>query len=255
MIHDLSPLDATQVDPEVVEGSERTRWAIVLAFAIAMAWVEAASVFYIRALVDRIEPYQADPLPIHGSLGNVELWREAATLVMIATVGMLAGRTWRRRAGYAALAFGAWDIFYYVFLRLISGWPRTLLDWDILFLLPLPWWGPVLAPVSIALLMILWGTLVTQSRDDAATDGPWVWTLSGVGIVLALAVFMIDPWRALLDGRDAVLQVVPTTFNWPVFWVALLLMASPALHQVAVLPRRSLCSGGSDSSPRSRNRF
>ena len=117
--------------------SERTRWALVIAFAIAMAWVEAASVFYIRALADRIEPYQPDPLPIDGALGNVELWREAATLVMIATLGILAGRTWRRRAGYAAVAFGAWDIFYYVFLRLISGWPRTLLDWDILFLLPL----------------------------------------------------------------------------------------------------------------------
>ena len=51
-----------------------------------------------------------------------------------------------------------------------------------------------------------------------------------VGIVLALAVFMIDAWRALPDGRDAVLQVLPTTFNWPVFWVALLLMASPVVH-------------------------
>jgi hypothetical protein len=214
--------------------SERRRWAIVMAFAIAMAWVEAASVFYIRALVDRIEPYQADPLPMHGALANVELWREAATLVMIATLGILAGRTWRRRAGYAALAFGAWDIFYYVFLRLISGWPRTLLDWDILFLLPLPWWGPVLAPVSIALLMILWGTLATQS-DDGATEARWAWALAGVGILLALAVFMIDTSRALPEGRDAVLQVLPTTFKWPLFWVALLLMASPALHHVAVV--------------------
>jgi hypothetical protein len=223
---------------------ERTRWAIVVAFAIAMAWVEAASVFYIRALVDRIEPYQADPLPLDamtGALGYVELWREAATLVMIATLGMLAGRTWRQRTGYAALAFGAWDIFYYVFLRVISGWPRTLLDWDILFLLPLPWWGPVLAPVSIALLMILWGTLATQS-GDGADDGRWArWTfltfftgaLSCAGIVLALAVFMMDAWRALPDGRDAVLQVLPTRFNWPVFWVAVLLMASPAIHQLA----------------------
>ncbi|PYR41074.1 MAG: hypothetical protein DMF95_31850 [Acidobacteria bacterium] len=213
---------------------ERTRWAIVMAFAIAMGWVEAASVFYIRALVDRIEPYQADPLPMNGALGNVELWREAATLVMIATLGGLAGRTWRRRAGYAALAFGAWDIFYYVFLRLISGWPRTLMDWDILFLLPLPWWGPVLAPVSIALVMILWGTLATQSGDGTA-DARWAWALAGVGIGLALAVFMIDTWRALRDGRDAILQVLPTMFNWPLFWVALLLMASPALHQVAFL--------------------
>jgi len=215
--------------------SERTRWVSVMAFAIAMAWVEAASVLYIRALVGRIEPYQQDPLPISGALGNVELWREGATLVMIATLALLAGHTWRRRAGYAALAFGAWDIFYYVFLRLISGWPRTLLDWDILFLLPLPWWGPVLAPVSIALVMILWGTLATRS-DDCATDARWTWALAGLGIAMALATFMIDAWRALPGGRDAVMRVLPTAFNWPLFLVALLLMASPALRQVA-LPR------------------
>jgi hypothetical protein len=218
--------------------SNRTRWAIVMVFAIAMAWVESASVFYIRALVDRIEPYQANPLPLNDALGYVELWREASTLVMIATLGMLAGRTWRHRVGYAALAFGAWDIFYYVFLRIMTGWPRTLLDWDILFLLPLPWWGPVLAPASIALLMILWGTLATQSRDDR-TDTRWAWAFNSVGIVLALGVFMIDAWRALPDGRDAVLQVLPTRFNWPLFWVALLLMATPILHYVAFFPTKN----------------
>jgi len=217
--------------------SERMRWAVVVAFAVAMAWVEAASVFYIRTLVDRIEPHQPDPLPLHGALGQVELWREAATLVMIATLGLLAGRTWRRRAGYAALAFGVWDIFYYVFLRLISGWPRTLLDWDILFLLPLPWWGPVLAPVSIALVMILWGTLTTQSHRDA-TNPRWAQALACLGIALALAVFMKDAGRALPDGREAILQVLPTSFNWPLFWGALLLMASPTLHQVALSPAK-----------------
>jgi hypothetical protein len=220
--------------------SERTRWAIVVTFAIAMAWLEAASVFYIRALVDRVVPYQADPLPqaaMNGTLGTVELCREAATLVMIATLGILAGNTWRRRAGYAALAFGVWDIFYYVFLRLISGWPASLLDWDILFLLPLPWWGPVLAPVSIALVMLLWGTLATQSRDDA-TDARWAWALAVIGIALALGIFMIDTWRALPGGRNAVLQVLPTTFNWPLFWVSVALMALPALNQILFLPAK-----------------
>jgi hypothetical protein len=43
---------------------------------------------------------------------------------------------------------------------------------------------------------------------------------------------MIDAWRALPYGRDAVQQVLPTSFNWPVFGVALLLIASPALHQL-----------------------
>ena len=219
------------------EMSDRARWWLVAAFAVAMAYMEAATVLYIRSLVNRIEPYQADPLPLYGSLGAVELWREAATLVMLIAVGWLAGRTWRQRAGYLALAFGTWDVLYYVFLRPISGWPTSLLDWDILFLLPLPWWGPVLAPVSIALLMILWGTLATQS-GDGATDPRWSRALACVGIVLALAVFTIDAWRALPDGRDAVLQVLPDDFNWPLFCMALLLMASPALHQVVFLPTK-----------------
>jgi len=214
--------------------SERPRWAIVAAFAIAMGWAEAATVFYIRALVDRIEPYQANPLPMNPALANVELWREASTLIMIATVGLLAGRTWRRRAGYAALAFGVWDIGYYVFLRLMSGWPKTLLDWDVLFLLPLPWWSPVLAPISIAVVMILWGTLATQF-DRGAISAGWAWAFSGVGVALALGIFMTDAWRALPEGRDAVLRVLPTTFAWPLFWIAVLLIALPALHHAAVL--------------------
>jgi hypothetical protein len=81
-------------------------------------------------------------------------------------------------------------------------------------------------------VMIAWGTLATQSHDGA-TDARWAWAFASVGIILALAVFMIDALRALPDGRDAVLQVLPTTFSWPLFLLALLLMASPAVHLVA----------------------
>ena len=135
---------------------------MLVVFAMAMAWVESAVVFYLRTMIDRIEPYQPNPLPIIGNLGSAELVREAATLVMLFMVGLLAGRDWRSRLGYVAVAFGVWDICYYVFLRTLCGWPHSLLDWDVLFLLPLPWWGPVLAPVLIALLMIVWGTLACQ---------------------------------------------------------------------------------------------
>jgi hypothetical protein len=216
------------------DNSEPTRWLTVAIFALAMAWLEAACVLYLRTLVDRVEPYQINPLPIHPVFGNIELWREASTLIMLAALGMLAGRTWRRRAGYAAIAFGIWDIFYYVFLRVMCGWPRTLFDWDVLFLLPLPWWGPVLSPVCIALLMVVWGTLVTQTEHEVPVPR-WAWALGWTGIVVALAVFMSDAWRALPGGRDAIVQVLPTTFNWPLFCVALALMASPAMYHAIVL--------------------
>src|SRR5262245_35290645 len=205
------------------------RWFIVVAFAVSMAWLESATVYYLRTLVDRIEPYQPNPLPIQGTLGQVELVREAATLVMLLTVGILAGRTWRARWGYAAVAFGVWDIFYYVFLRVMTGWPRSVFDWDVLFLLPLPWWGPVVAPVSIAVLMIMWGTIVTRPREGRASNPLTVklWCLSAIGTALALYVFMADSLSQLGQLQDGMAFVLPTAFNWPTFCVALLLMAAP----------------------------
>ncbi len=211
----------------------RTRWLLVVVFAVAMAWVEAASVYYLRAMVGRLDPYQANPLPMSGILEQVELVREAATLVMLLTIGMLAGPTKRTRLGYTAVAFGIWDIAYYLFLKVICGWPKSLFDWDVLFLLPLPWWGPVLAPVCIALLMIVWGTLVSQGAARSAARSVasklW-WRLNWLGIALALYVFMADSLRNVREGIDATRTMLPTTFNWPLFVVALALMAAPVAH-------------------------
>jgi hypothetical protein len=213
--------------------ARHVRWLIVVVFAVGMAWVEAASVYYLRAMVDRLEPYQENPLPIRGILGEVELVREAATLVMLLTIGMLAGRTWHKRLGYTAIAFGVWDILYYVFLRMIYDWPRSLFDWDILFLLPLPWWGPVLAPICIALLMIVWGTFATQFVDHSPATSltRTLWCVSGLGIALALSVFMADSLRTVSQGLDVTRQVLPRAFNWSMFCVALTLMAAPVAHR------------------------
>jgi hypothetical protein len=210
----------------------RQRWLLVVLFAVAMAWFESATVYYLRVLVDRVQPYQPDPLPAHGALGPVELVREAATLAMLLIAGLLAGHSWRTKIGYALVAFGVWDVFYYVFLRVICGWPASIADWDILFLLPLPWWGPVAAPVSIALLMVAWGTLVTQSgdRDPALALPRSSWIAAWLGVFLALYVFMADAIRVLTQGPEAVRLVLPTTFEWPLFCAALTLMAVPLLH-------------------------
>lgn len=211
---------------------ELKRWLTVVIYAAAMAWVESAVVFYLRTMIDRIEPYQTNPLPVIGYLGPVELAREAATLVMLLAVGVLAGRTWQSRLGYTAVAFGVWDIFYYVFLRMMCGWPRSLLDWDILFLLPLPWWGPVLAPVSIALLMIAWGTLASRAEPASPALNPnWMAEAACVlGIALALYVFMADAIRVADGGVPALREMLPTQFNWPLFCLALALMSAPVIQ-------------------------
>jgi hypothetical protein len=208
------------------------RWSVVAVFALAMAWVEAAVVLYLRTLLNRIEPYQPRPLPEIGGLAGAELIREAATLVMLATVGWLAGTTMRSRAAYALVAFGVWDIAYYVFLVPLTGWPNSLLDWDILFLLPLPWWGPVVAPVSIAALMIAGGTLVARydSPEQPLRPGWIAGALAVLGTVLALYVFMADAIEAIRTGGPSVRDLLPVRFLWPAFLVALALMAAPVLE-------------------------
>jgi len=223
---------------------------MVVLYAMAMAWVESAVVFYLRYMMDRIEPYQPNPLPMIGGFALVELPRELATLIMLLAVGMLAGKTWRARIGYAAIAFGVWDIFYYVFLRIICGWPHGLLDWDVLFLIPLPWWGPVLAPVLISLLMILWGTLASQfERLPHLVLSNWrVWIIHSIGSALALYVFMADSIAASHGGYDAIRTVLPQRFNWPLFLIALLLMAAPVIQigrQIRVRRQPALTSAES----------
>ena len=226
--------------------NDRIRCAIVFVYALAMAWVEAAVVFYLRTMYHRIDPYQINPVPMNDILAQVEVIREAATMVMLLTVGYLAGHSWRSRLGYFAIAFGVWDIFYYVFLKIACGWPHTVMDWDVLFLIPLPWWGPVLAPVLISVLLILWGTLASQFEHTPAPlrIRAAAVAVGLVGVVLALQVFMADSLTAAPHGVKAVRGVLPTRFHWPLFCVALLLMSVPAWQRIwhISLHRRSLNS-------------
>lgn len=204
---------------------------VVALFAMAMAWMESAVVFYLHSLSERLEPSLRQAVPQLPHLGFTEAVREAATLLMICAIGWLAGRTWRSRCGYAAVAFGLWDIFYYIFLKVIMDWPRTLQDWDVLFLLPLPWWGPVIAPMLIALLMVLWGTLASlPAPRDPPFRAEWqAWALNLTGIAIALYVFME---HALHAGLRVAMTRPPVRFNWPLFALALVLMAAPIAHLV-----------------------
>ncbi|UCH50064.1 MAG: hypothetical protein JSU95_02710 [Betaproteobacteria bacterium] len=211
---------------------ESGRWITVVIYAVAMALVEAAVVAYIRTLIGSVDPYRAGALAVPAWLMRTEIAREAATLVMLATVAWLAGSNWRARLGYFLIAFGVWDIFYYLFLAPISGWPRSLLAWDVLFLIPLPWWGPVLAPTSIAVLMLVLGTQITQFGKGAEPLWPHLlsWSLCIAGTLLALYVFMADAIHAPKWDAETLNSILPVSFNWLLFIVALVLMAAPVVE-------------------------
>jgi hypothetical protein len=208
---------------------DRSSLLIVSIFSISMAWVEAAVVLDLRVLVGRLQPYQPNPLPHFGGLSQAEIIREAATLVMLFAVGWLAGDRPRTRFAYSAVAFGLWDIFYYLFLIPLTGWPNSLLDWDILFLLPVPWWGPVIAPVAISILMIAGGLLVIwiggRARPACLNAGLFASGVLGAGLMFY--AFTADGLAATGRGLDAVRQLLPAIFRWSVFLPGWLLMATP----------------------------
>jgi len=119
-------------------------------YAVAMGLLEAICVIYLRRLL----PVETNfPIPPMEKM-DVEIPREACTIIMLAAVAWLSGINLRSRLACFFFAFGIWDIFYYVGLQCWTGWPSALLAWDCLFLIPKPWYGPVLAPVLISLYFV-----------------------------------------------------------------------------------------------------
>jgi hypothetical protein len=217
------------------------RFLWISVYAIAFALVEAAIVVYLRGLL-----VVTDDNVALGSYEQMEIWREAATLLMLLAVGWLAGKRWDERASYSLFAFGLWDIWYYIWLRVFLDWPVTLLDWDILFLIPLRWWGPVLAPTLIAALICITTFFAVirleQGRNLALT--PLRVATIGAGGFLAMYTFMEDALTALIRGQEYWNVIYPERFNWPLFIVALVLMAIPGLMSVRPVLRSK---GPSDS--------
>ena len=148
----------------------------------------------------------------------VEIGREAATIVMLAAVALAVARNDGQWAAAFVIAFGTWDAAYYLFLKVLLDWPASLLTWDILFLIPVPWASPVLAPVLVSAVMILAG--VWHLRRDAHGEPVGIsaaqWAGIFVGAIVILVAFMMD-FRNLTNGG------MPHPFNWSVFTAGLLM--------------------------------
>ncbi|MDP3940948.1 MAG: hypothetical protein Q8Q49_01425 [bacterium] len=164
----------------------RGRIVKVVLFALAFAFVEAAVVVYLRHLLGAtqtpvnsreilflipgiafLEPQTAVKIIANTAILNIERIREAATIVMLGSVALLAaGKNFKEQVAFFFVAFGIWDIFYYVFLKLTIDWPVGFTDPDIFFLLPTPWVGPVFVPILISSFLVVVSMIYLVKRRE-----------------------------------------------------------------------------------------
>jgi len=204
----------------------------VAAFGAAMGYLEAAVVVYLRAALELLP----GTIPAHdpgafGTFEAIEIARELATLVMIAAVGWLAGRGRYERLAWAAVVFGLWDIVYYLGLRVAIGWPPAFDTWDVLFLVPGPWVGPVWAPIVVSVALVGFG--LAAARRLRSGEPIVVGTLRALAAIggggLVILSFLVDTNRVMAGDVSA-------WTGWPLFWTG---MALAVVATLTALTRRS----------------
>jgi hypothetical protein len=198
-------------------------------FGIGFGFVEAVVVVDLRAIltpaVVRIAGHSSEdrfPLipfdritsddPAVARLMRIEVWREAATMILLAGVGLAAGRSFVGRFAAFVVGFGVWDLTYYLFLKLLIGWPASVWTWDVLFLIPVPWAAPVLAPALVAATMVLAGSIVIaeEAAGRPFRVSRWDWLALVAGGLVLIASFCWD-WRNIAAGG------LPNPFAWPLY--------------------------------------
>jgi len=215
--------------------SIRNKIFFLILFSIAMGFLEASVVVYLRQL------YYPEgfsfPLEIMAlDALSIEYLREFSSLVMIFSLAIIAGRNFYERFAYFLLCFGIWDIFYYVWLKVLLNWPESLLTWDILFLIPVIWAGPVLAPVLCALTMVVIGSSILsfQQQGYRVRITLLEWLLLFLGGCIILATFLWEYSTIIIQGgflsriatlatdlhfRQIIAEHIPTSFNWYLFMI------------------------------------
>jgi hypothetical protein len=168
---------------------------------------------------------------------TIEVGREAATIVVILTAAILFGHNRRQKVAYFMIIFAVWDIFYYVWLKIFIDWPGSIMDWDILFLIPMVWASPVLAPVLVSLTLIFFSIIIfcADARQKKLSFSSLdLFGLVSAGIVVVLSFCMA--------GRYISADDYDTHFNWLVFGAAVLLAVMIVTKKLYKLTTTGNCS-------------
>ncbi len=224
-----------------------------------MGFLEAIVVVYLR-MIYYPEGFDFPLALMPPEVLSVEWVREIATLVMLAAVGIIAGRNNLQRLFYALFAFGVWDIIYYVALKIFLAWPASLLTWDLLFLIPLPWLGPVLAPVICSVTMMIMAVIIIgrQERGYTVRPAPADWILIYGGAAVILYTFLIDYSMLIINSgilssegtpADAekllsiINQYIPGSYKWVLFVAGELLIIAGTVRIFIKSRKRKLPVG------------
>lgn len=198
------------------------RLFIVILFSIAFAYIESAVVVYLRAIFHPngfsfpLPVFELNPL--WRRLILTEVGREAATMVIIATGAWLSGRAVQERWAYGLVIFAVWDIFYYVWLKVLIHWPASIMDWDILFLIPAAWASPVLYPVLVSIAMLAAAVVILwrgeKNNPVRLRRGNGIALIAGCGIIVL---------SFCMGGSHATQPDYADYFWWPLFAVGYVL--------------------------------
>ncbi|HUS72968.1 MAG TPA: hypothetical protein VMY06_07855 [Sedimentisphaerales bacterium] len=192
------------------------RLVIVVIFSIAFAYIESAVVVYLRVIFHpegfTFPLSDFDTILQHKALLLTEIGREAATIVLILTGAWLFGRNLQQRFAYFLTIFAVWDIFYYVWLKVLLNWPARISDWDILFLIPTAWAGPVVAPVLISITLLVFAIAILFR--DSVGRGIRASRIEWLGFIAAAVVVVVS---FCLAGRHIAEPDFESYFYWPVF--------------------------------------
>ena len=194
-------------------------------YAICMANVEASLVVHLRTIYYPGNPVEIFPLSLlsHRDL-FIELFRELATILMIFSVAVLSVREKHRQLGAFLFVFGLWDLFYYLWLKIIIGWPVRWLEWDVLFLIPWPWLAPWITAALIAVIMVAGGFRMLMLDAKSEMSGPGL-VLLIAGILISLISLLLPAWPLLVNGEAAFRGYMPKGFPWILYVTGYLLMA------------------------------
>jgi len=211
--------------------TKKITWLTI--FSIAMGFMETAIVVYLRKIYYP-GGFQFPLVPIDTDIALVEFLREAATIIMLVGIGILAGKTASQKFAFFIYCFAIWDIFYYVFLKMLLDWPASLLTWDILFLIPVPWVGPVIAPCIVSLTMIILTLCAVYFQEKGYNTKIKAneWMLLSAGSLTVILSFVWDYIKYVSQGNPArpiwtlsskeslfreIENYIPTEYNWWIF--------------------------------------